>query len=123
MLPNTCSGIMADPRIRTITIQTGVVRRLTKEKISYEKEAEDQAAKVAKYKEEGKEEAYIKKQEEVLRETTLMIGHCRQRLRKVYDDFSSILKSESDLAETEVYLNAQQVLKDAEPHLDTTPHA
>ncbi|CAB0008564.1 unnamed protein product [Nesidiocoris tenuis] len=112
---------MADPRIRTITIQTGVVRRLTKEKISYEKEAEDQAAKVAKYKEE--EEAYIKKQEEVLRETTLMIGHCRQRLRKVYDDFSSILKSESDLAETEVYLNAQQVLKDAEPHLDTTPHA
>lgn len=52
-----------------------------------------------------------------------MIGHCRQRLRKVYDDFSSILKSESDLAETEVYLNAQQVLKDAEPHLDTTPHA
>lgn len=44
---------MADPRIKTIKIQTGVLRRLTKEKVSYEKEVDIQRAKIEKYKEEG----------------------------------------------------------------------
>lgn len=33
---------MADPRIRTLKIKTGVVRRLAKEKLVYEKEADQQ---------------------------------------------------------------------------------
>lgn len=33
---------MADPRIKTLKIKTGVVKRLAKEKVVYEKEAEQQ---------------------------------------------------------------------------------
>lgn len=33
---------MADPRIKTLKIKTGVVRRLAKEKVVYEKEADQQ---------------------------------------------------------------------------------
>lgn len=44
---------MSDPRLRTLKIKTGVVKRLTKEKITYEKEATQQQERVEKYKKEG----------------------------------------------------------------------
>ena len=44
---------MADPRIRQLYIKTGVVKRLTKEKLLYEKEAEKQKEKTTSYKEQG----------------------------------------------------------------------
>lgn len=46
-------GIMADPRIRQLRIKTGVVKRCCKEKISYEKEAEQIQEKIKKMQEEG----------------------------------------------------------------------
>ncbi|KAF6207782.1 hypothetical protein GE061_016230 [Apolygus lucorum] len=109
--------IMADPRIKTIKIQTGVIRRLTKDKISYEKESEIQTGKVQKYKEEGQEEHYVKKQEEVLQESKSMVFDCQRRLLKAFNDFKAILDSESDLSENEDYINALQVMEDAKPHL------
>lgn len=57
---------MADPRIRTLKIKIGVVKRLTKEKIVYEKEAEQQKERIEKFKSDGKDEYDIRKQEEVL---------------------------------------------------------
>lgn len=45
---------MADPRIKTLKIKTGVVKRLTKEKLMYIKEAEQQREKVEKLKLSGK---------------------------------------------------------------------
>lgn len=44
---------MADPRIKTLKIKTGVVKRLTKEKLMYIKETEQQREKVEKLKESG----------------------------------------------------------------------
>lgn len=44
---------MADPRIRQFRIKTGVLRRCCKEKISYEKEAEQIQEKIKKMQEEG----------------------------------------------------------------------
>lgn len=57
---------MADPRIRTLKIKTGIVKRLAKEKIVYEKEADDQRTRIERFKTEGKDEYDIRKQEEVL---------------------------------------------------------
>lgn len=57
---------MADPRIRTLKIKTGIVKRLSKEKIVYEKEADDQRTRIERFKTEGKDEYDIRKQEEVL---------------------------------------------------------
>lgn len=45
---------MADPRIKTIKIKTGVVRRIAKEKVMYEKEADQQRGRIQKFKDEGK---------------------------------------------------------------------
>lgn len=39
-----------DKRIRQITIKTGVVKRLGKEKISYEKEAQTNRDRIEKFK-------------------------------------------------------------------------
>lgn len=44
---------MSDPRIRTLKIKTGVVKRLAKEKIMYEKEAAQQRERIQKLKEQG----------------------------------------------------------------------
>lgn len=44
---------MADPRIKTLKIKTGVVKRLTKEKLMYIKETDQQLEKVEKLKQSG----------------------------------------------------------------------
>jgi len=41
---------MADPRLKQITIKTGVLRRLAKEVTVYQKEADAQKVKVEKIK-------------------------------------------------------------------------
>jgi len=46
---------MSDPRIRTLKIKTGVVKRLAKEKVTYEKEAAQQREKIQKLKEQGED--------------------------------------------------------------------
>ena len=55
-----------DPRLKKLRIATGVVKRCGKEKLSYRKEAEMQREKIEKMKLEGKEEADIKKMNEVI---------------------------------------------------------
>lgn len=50
----TAETVMADPRIKTLKIKTGVVKRLTKEKLMYIKETEQQREKVEKLKASGK---------------------------------------------------------------------
>lgn len=71
---------MADPRLKQLTIKTGVLKRLAKEKISYEKEAEQQKVRVEKLKAENGDEHMIKKQEEVLQESLMMLPDCQRRL-------------------------------------------
>ena len=108
---------MADTRLKQIKIKTGIVKRIAKEKVCYEKEANDQRARVQKLKEEGKEEYYVKKQEEVLQESLMMVPECQRRLVKAFDELQKILKDEKDLEETEEYTSAKKVLDDAQPLL------
>lgn len=108
---------MADPRIRTLKIKTGVVRRLAKEKLVYEKEADQQKTRIEKLKAEGRDEHDIKKQEEVLRECLMMIPDGQRRLLVAYEELRGILESEQDLKETDEYSAAQKVLEDAKPQL------
>ena len=54
-----------DPRLKKLRIQTGVVKRCGKEKLSYRKEADMQREKIEKMKADGKDEADIKKMNEV----------------------------------------------------------
>jgi tubulin-specific chaperone A len=45
---------MADPRVKTLRIKSGIVKRITKEKVMYINEAEKQVEKVQKMKESSK---------------------------------------------------------------------
>lgn len=108
---------MADPRIRTIKIKTGVVKRITRDKIEYEKEAEEQKEKVERLKMEGRDEFELKRQQDVLQECLMMIPDSKRRLVKACEDLENVLKKEKDLKDAEEYAAAQKILKDAKPHL------
>uniref|UniRef100_A0A8C3S2F5 Tubulin-specific chaperone A n=1 Tax=Chelydra serpentina TaxID=8475 RepID=A0A8C3S2F5_CHESE len=84
---------MADPRLRQIKIKTGVVRRLAKEKVMYEKEAKQQEEKIEKMKAEASEDYGIKKQIEILQESRMMIPDCQRRLEAAHADLSQLLVS------------------------------
>ncbi|KAK2538845.1 Tbca [Columba guinea] len=82
---------MADPRLRQIKIKTGVVRRLAKEKVMYEKEAKQQEEKIEKMKAEACDDYGIKKQIEILQESRMMIPDCQRRLEIAHADLSQLL--------------------------------
>lgn len=108
---------MADPRLKTIKIKTGVVKRVAKEKVVYEREVEEQKEKIQKLKQDGKDEYDIRKQEEVLQECLMMIPECKRRLAKAFEDLDNIVNNEVDLKETEEYLAAKNILNEAKAHL------
>ncbi|XP_047227683.1 tubulin-specific chaperone A [Girardinichthys multiradiatus] len=101
---------MADPRIRQIKIKTGIVKRLAKEEISYINEARQQEEKVERLKAEGEDEFVIKKQVEVLQESRMMIPDCRRRLAVAHADLLQLLETEEELAKSEEYNEARNVL-------------
>lgn len=108
---------MADPRIRQIKIKTGVVKRLAKEYVVYEKEAESQKLRIQKLKDSEADEYNIKKQEEVLQEALMIIPDCQRRLVKAYEDLKTTIENEPDLKEHQDVVAAQEMLKSAEEHL------
>lgn len=70
---------MADPRLRQIFIKTGVVKRYAKEKVSYEKESENEKKRMQKFRDENRDEHDLRKQEEVIQESLMMIPECQRR--------------------------------------------
>uniref|UniRef100_A0A0K8TUG7 Tubulin-specific chaperone A n=1 Tax=Tabanus bromius TaxID=304241 RepID=A0A0K8TUG7_TABBR len=106
---------MADPRLRQLKIKTGVVKRLAKEKSVYEKEAETQKSRVEKYKSDGKDVHDIRKQEEVLKESLMMVPDCQRRLAKAVEELNEFLKSEEELKETKEYAEATALLEEIKP--------
>ncbi|XP_014244373.1 tubulin-specific chaperone A [Cimex lectularius] len=108
---------MADPRLKKIKVQTGVVKRLAREKVSYEQEVDSHKAKIEQFKKEGKDEAVVNKQIEILNETIPMIADTQRRLKKAFTEFEALLEAEKDLKATEEYAAGLKALEDAKPHL------
>ncbi|XP_005505998.2 tubulin-specific chaperone A isoform X1 [Columba livia] len=108
--PRRCPA-MADPRLRQIKIKTGVVRRLAKEKVMYEKEAKQQEEKIEKMKAEACDDYGIKKQIEILQESRMMIPDCQRRLEIAHADLSQLLENEKELEEAEEYKEARSILE------------
>ena len=111
---------MTNPRLKQMRIKTGVVRRLSKEKLSYRKEADQQKVKIEKMKADGKDEHDIKKMGEVLQETLMMIPDCHRRLVAAHGELSTMLETEADLnadGECEEFLAAEAQLKEGEEQM------
>lgn len=104
---------MADPRLRQLTIKTGVVKRLTKEKTVCEKEVVTEQNRLERFKGEGADEHVLKKQEEVIAECHMMLPDTLRRLRKELETLEKFLSEEEELKETKEYETAIQVVNDA----------
>lgn len=59
----------------------------------------------------------IKKQEEVLQESLMMVPDCQRRLVKAFEELKNILDTEQDLKEVKDYIEAEKVLQEAEAQL------
>lgn len=64
-----------------------------------------------------KDDYNIKKQEDVLQESLMMVPDCQRRLAKAFDELKKILETEQDLKEIEDYVEAEKVLQEAEAQL------
>ena len=107
-----------DPRLRSLKIKTGVVKRTGKEKLSYRVEAEQQRGKITKMKADGKDEADIKKMGDVMQESLNMIPDCHRRLEKAVADLEAVVKeTEVDFADKEELEEAKKALETAAEQL------
>ena len=98
---------------KKLKIQVGIVKRMLKEVSNYEKEAKVNEARVQKMKDDGKDEYDIKKQQEVLQESYMMIPDSKNRLESAVEKFSDVyneLKEDPDLDKT-LLSEAQQIYK------------
>ncbi|KAL4227632.1 hypothetical protein ACF0H5_013073 [Mactra antiquata] len=102
---------MADPRVRNIKIKTGVVNRLTKEKVYYEKESVNIEEKIQKMKDNKEDEYNIKKKGELFDESKSMICDAEKRLRVAIEDLQNVLDVEKELSEVEEYVNAKTAIE------------
>ncbi|KAF2362063.1 Tubulin binding cofactor A [Trinorchestia longiramus] len=105
--------IMADPRLKSLRIKTGVLKRTYKETISYQNEATTIQEKIKKMQEDGEDVYYIKKQDGLLQETQSVVVDCQKRLNAAFADVSKLVQEETELEEAEEYIAAKAALEDS----------
>jgi len=119
MAASSSSVAVDAAKLKSVKIKVGVVRRYTKEKLSYEKEVKMQEDKIKKFEEEGKDEYFMKQQVNSLKESQLMIPDTQRRLLQAYNELKDMISDIKDPANSpiEEYKSAHQVLQDAKAHL------
>jgi len=80
--------VSTDKKLKT---QLGVCKRMVKEVQSYEKEVVVNEARVQKMRDEGKDPYDIRKQEEVLQESYMMIPDSKARLETTLADLEACM--------------------------------
>lgn len=78
---------------RKLKIQLGVCKRLSKEVLYYEKEAIDNEKRIQKMKDDEKDIYDIRKQEEVLGESYMMIPDSKNRLETAVFELANLIVS------------------------------
>mmetsp|Transcript_80179 Transcript_80179/g.144776 ORF Transcript_80179/g.144776 Transcript_80179/m.144776 type:complete len:138 (+) Transcript_80179:105-518(+) len=117
------------PKPLEVTVKVGSCRRTKKEYEAYLKEEAAQRAKVEGMKADGKDEADIKKQIEVLNDTLTVLPDSRTRLRRYAEELRDYINenhkdvgtSESTASEVEkAVLEGRQLLRDVDKTLGTS---
>jgi tubulin-specific chaperone A len=81
---------------KKLKVQTSVVKRMLKEVAAYEKEVVDNEARVQKMRDDGKDEYDIRKQEEVLAESHMMVPDSKGRLETAVQALRSCIEEVND---------------------------
>lgn len=77
---------------KQLKIKTGIVKRITREFESYEKEVAKDKERIAKLRDGGSDDHTIKKQEDVLQETLSMLPNTRKRLQDAVEDLTTHMR-------------------------------
>ena len=75
-----------------LKVQISACKRLQKEVTSYEKEVVTNEARIQKMKDDGRDEYDIRKQEEVLQESYMMVPDSKSRLERALGELSELLE-------------------------------
>merc|ERR1712013_90377 len=97
--------------LRKIRIQTGVVQRISKDKVMYAKEVEDMRKEM---REKNPEEYMIKKKTQMLQESEMMVPDCQKRLAQSIEQLRSLLEQNQSACEDEIYVKAKNLLAEIE---------
>lgn len=100
--------------LKKIKIQTGVVKRIAKEKVMYQQEATKIEQQVKDMEESGKDEYDIKKRKEVLEESKMMVPDCEKRLQKAIEQLTDLVQQNEELKDDEVYQAARTILSEVQ---------
>lgn len=95
-------------------ISTGVVTRLVKDVSYYRKEEAQIRAKIEKMKEGGADASDISKQEEVLRETLMMIPDVKNKIEHAVDDLYAVVMANLT-GDPSILVKAKDALQAASP--------
>lgn len=77
---------------KQLKVKSGIVKRITREFESYEKEVAKDKDRISKLRESGSDEHTIKKQEDVLQETLSMLPNTRKRLQDAVEDLQNLMR-------------------------------
>ncbi|RLN52583.1 hypothetical protein BBJ29_005844 [Phytophthora kernoviae] len=96
---------------RQFKIKVGTLRRVKKDLEYYAKEHEAQKIKIDKMRTDKKDEYDIRKQEEVLVETEMMLPDCQSRLREAAKDVTKFIEAHrKEVEPLESFQEAQKLL-------------
>jgi Tubulin binding cofactor A. len=101
---------------RQLKIKSGVVKRITREYDSYQKEIQRDKDRIIKLKDNDAGEHSIRKQEEVLSETISMVPNTRKRLQDALEELCNFMKendTEQELIASEEWTEAEQIVSTA----------
>ena len=86
--------------------------------MSYRKEANQQKEKLEKMKKEGKDDMEIKKMNEQMQESLMMIPDCHRRLEKAINDLRPLYEElEKEFPEANEVTDARAALENSDEHL------
>ena len=101
---------------RQLKIKFGVVKRITREYDSYQKEIQRDKDRIEKLRDNSAGEHTIRKQEEVLAETISMVPNTRKRLQDALEDLCNFMKeidTDQDVTGSEEWTEAEQIISTA----------
>ncbi|KAI8820204.1 tubulin binding cofactor A-domain-containing protein [Fimicolochytrium jonesii] len=102
--------------LKKIKVQTGVVRRISKDLSYYDEEAITQQKRIDKLIADGADEHDIRKQKEVLEETHVMMPDGKKRLARAQEELQELLDKylgavDHEAATSEEVLAAKSLLQ------------
>ena len=99
--------------IRQLKIKEGIIKRISKEYQSYQREIVYDKDRIVKLKSSGADEHKIRKQEQVLAETISMMPNTTKRLKDALDHFLQFMNEincRQELINTKEWKSAQETI-------------